>query len=147
MSKAKRSVAPAALMLALSACGNGSLGSIPAIDFGSLSSVNPFGRPSAPEFTTANPFLFAAAQDVLSFLPVTASDPVNGTLETGFGVPPGGNTAYRAVVRVTSPALDARVLDLALFTRSGPVARDTRNAVEDAILARARQLRIASLNR
>jgi hypothetical protein len=42
---------------------------------------------------------------------------------------------------VTDPALEARSLNLSLVTRSGAVDADTVRAVEDAILARARQLR------
>ena len=58
-------------------------------------------------------------------------------------IPPGSSQAYRATVQVRDPALDARSLNLSLLTRSGPVALETQRAVEDAILARARQLRIA----
>ena len=62
---------------------------------------------------------------------------------TGYGTPPGGGRAYRATVYVQDPALDARSLKLALETSGGgPVAADTVRAVEDAILTRARQLRI-----
>ncbi len=43
---------------------------------------------------------------------------------------------------VQDPALEARSLTLALATRSGPVPTATVRAVEDAILTRARQLRI-----
>jgi hypothetical protein len=43
---------------------------------------------------------------------------------------------------VTDPALDARALNVALATRSGPVDGATTRAIEDAILTRARQLRI-----
>ncbi|NDH88966.1 MAG: DUF3576 domain-containing protein, partial [Actinobacteria bacterium] len=53
----------------------------------------------------------------------------------------GGGRAYRATIYITDPALDARSLNLALLTRSGPVDPATVRAVEDAILTRARQLR------
>ena len=56
--------------------------------------------------------------------------------------PPGGGTAYRATVLVNDPALDARSLNVALLTRNGAVDRETTRAVEDAILTRARELRI-----
>ena len=39
-------------------------------------------------------------------------------------------------------ALDARSLKVALATQGGPVDAATQRAVEDAILTRARQLRI-----
>ena len=56
--------------------------------------------------------------------------------------PPGGGPAYKATVLMQDPALDARSLKLALVTRSGPASPATVRAVEDAILTRARQLRI-----
>jgi len=83
---------------------------------------------------------------VLSFLPVQSVDPFTGVIVTGFGTPPGGNRAYRATVYITDPALDARSLNVALQSRSGPVATETQRAIEDAILSRARQLRIADGN-
>lgn len=89
-----------------------------------------------------NRFLWTASLDVLDFLPVQTADPFTGVISTGYGTPPGGGRAYRATILISDPALDARSLNVALQTRSGPVAGGTQRAVEDAILARARQLRI-----
>ncbi|MDT0681217.1 DUF3576 domain-containing protein [Roseicyclus sp. F158] len=89
-----------------------------------------------------NRYIWSASLDVLNFLPVQSVDPFSGVISMGYGTPPGGGTAYRATVYVTDPALDARSLKVALATRSGPVSADTVRAVEDAILTRARQLRI-----
>ena len=91
-----------------------------------------------------NRYIWQAAQDVLGFLPVQAVDPFTGVIVYGFGTPPGGGRAYRATVYVQDPALDARSLTVALASRAGPVAPETQRAVEDAILTRARQLRLAS---
>ena len=90
-----------------------------------------------------NRYIWAAAIDVLNFLPIQTVDPFTGVIVMGFGTPPGGNRAYRATVFVSDPALDARSLNVSLHTRSGTVANETQRAVEDAILSRARQLRIA----
>ncbi|MBD3763616.1 MAG: DUF3576 domain-containing protein [Rhodobacterales bacterium] len=91
-----------------------------------------------------NRYLWNAALDVLSFLPIEAVDPFTGVIVTGYGTPPGGSRAYRATIYVQDPALDARSLKVALQARGGgPVAPETQRAVEDAILTRARQLRIA----
>ncbi len=90
-----------------------------------------------------NKYLWTAAQDVLSFLPIESVDPFSGVIVMGYGTPPGSNRAYRATVYVRDPALDARSLNVAIRTRSGPASRETVRAVEDAILTRARQLRIA----
>lgn len=90
-----------------------------------------------------NRYLWTASLDVLNFLPIQSVDPFTGVIVTGFGTPPGGGRAYRATVHITDPALEARSLRVAIQTQSGPVAAGTARAVEDAILARARQLRIA----
>ena len=45
-------------------------------------------------------------------------------------------------MHVRDPSLDARSLNLSLQGRNGPVSAATTRAVEDAILARARQMRI-----
>jgi hypothetical protein len=89
-----------------------------------------------------NRYLWAASIDVLNFLPIRNVDPFTGVIITGFGTPPGGSRSYRATVYITDPALDARSLNVALQSRSGPVAAETQRAVEDAILSRARQLRM-----
>ncbi len=89
-----------------------------------------------------NRFLWTASLDVLSFLPVQTADPFTGVISTGYGRPPGGGQAYRATILISDPALDARSLKVALQTQRGPVSTATQRAVEDAILARARQLRI-----
>lgn len=90
-----------------------------------------------------NKYIWSASLEVLDFLPVESVDPFSGVIVTGFGTPPGGGRAYRATILVRDPALDARSLHVALQTRGGrAVSEDTVRAVEDAILARARQLRI-----
>ena len=89
-----------------------------------------------------NRYLWAATLDVLSFLPVRQADPFSGVIEFGFGAPPGGGRAYSATVLIQDPALDARSLNVSLRTRGGAVSRETLREVEDAILTRARQLRI-----
>ena len=89
-----------------------------------------------------NRYLWLASLDVLNFLPIQRIDPFSGVIVTGYGTPPGGGRSYRATVYVTDPALDARSLKVAINTSSGPADPDTVRAVEDAILSRARQLRI-----
>ncbi len=94
-----------------------------------------------------NKYLWIAAQDILNFLPIESVDPFTGVIVTGYGTPPGGGRAYRATIYVQDPALDARSLKVALQSRGGgPVSAETQRAVEDAILTRARQLRIQDGN-
>jgi len=96
----------------------------------------------AKDEVKVNRFLWTATLQVLDFLPVEAADPFTGLISTGYGTPPGGGQAYRATILISDPALDARSLNVALQTRGGPVSAATERAVEDAILNRARQLRI-----
>ncbi|WP_439153634.1 DUF3576 domain-containing protein [Yoonia sp.] len=126
MKRFKRAGLLAVLIGALAACGNA-----------------PAPTPRGAENVAVNRYLWAASLDVLGFLPVETADPFTGVIATGYGTPPGSNTAYRANIQVTDPALDARSLRVALQTRGGPVATETQDAVTDAILLRARQLRVA----
>ncbi len=90
-----------------------------------------------------NKYLWQASLEVLNFLPIESVDPFTGVIVTGYGVPPGGGRAYRATIYVQDPALDARSLKVALQSRGGgTVSVETQRAVEDAILTRARQLRV-----
>lgn len=98
-------------------------------------------RPDAGQIGAVNKYIWNGALETLDFLPVESVDPFTGVITTGFGTPPGGGRAYRATIYVSDPALDARSLNLALMTRSGPADAATVRAVEDAILTRARQLR------
>jgi hypothetical protein len=91
-----------------------------------------------------NKYIWNASLDVLNFLPIESVDPFTGVIVTGYGTPPGGGRAYRATIYVQDPALDARSLKLAMQSSGGgAVAPETIRAIEDAILSRARQLRIA----
>jgi hypothetical protein len=103
-----------------------------------------FNNSDDPNTTVkVNKYIWNASLDILNFLPVETVDPFTGVIVTGYGVPPGGGRAYRATIYVQDPALDARSLKVSLQTRGGAsVSRDTQRAVEDAILTRARQLRI-----
>jgi hypothetical protein len=95
---------------------------------------------------TVNRYLWRASLEVLDFLPIETVDPFTGVFTTGFATPPGGGRPYRATVHVTDAALDARSLNVALMTRAGPASAATVQAVENAILTRARQLRIRDRN-
>ncbi|MDV7272023.1 DUF3576 domain-containing protein [Thioclava sp. A2] len=104
-----------------------------------------FSNSDDPNITIeVNRYLWQASLEVLNFLPVQSVDPFSGVIVTGYGTPPGGGRAYKATVYINDPALDARSLKVALETRSGPVSAATQHAVEDAILTRARQLRVAA---
>jgi hypothetical protein len=162
-----------ACLLSLSACGGGGVGGMfkrkaPVVDAeGHVLNANEAQRAAIAKFegtdqpgtkiwdllnqntdpsTTlkVNKYIWAASLDVLNFLPIQSVDPFTGVIVTGYGTPPGGSRSYRATIYVQDPALDARSLKLSLQgANGGAVAPETISAVEDAILNRARQLRIA----
>ncbi|MFT4014475.1 MAG: DUF3576 domain-containing protein [Paracoccus sp. (in: a-proteobacteria)] len=103
-----------------------------------------FSNRRNPNDTVAvNKYLWNASLEVLNFLPVQSIDPFTGVIVTGYGTPPGGGRSYRATVQITDPSLDARALKVSLQGAGGSaVAPDTVRAVEDAILTRARQMRV-----
>ncbi|MBN7785395.1 DUF3576 domain-containing protein [Ponticoccus gilvus] len=98
-------------------------------------------RDDAGQVGAVNKYIWNASLETLDFLPVQSVDPFTGVITTGYGTPPGGGRAYRATIYVSDPALDARSLNIALMTNSGPAPEATVRAIEDAILTRARQLR------
>ncbi|MBT0957843.1 DUF3576 domain-containing protein [Alphaproteobacteria bacterium KMM 3653] len=156
---AVRNGAAAVLIVVLGACGGGGVGDSvfektenlppefdPRIDDrgnARSSFFDLFTNVDDPNTTVAvNKYIWNASLDVLNFMPVQSVDPFTGVITMGYGTPPGGGRAYRATVYVRDPALDARSLTVALQSRGGTVNADTQRAVEDAILTRARQLRI-----
>jgi hypothetical protein len=103
-----------------------------------------FRTRTADNKVSVNKYLWSASLEVLNFLPVQSVDPYTGVIVTGYGTPPGGGRAYRATVLIDDPALDARSLNVALQSSGGrPVSTATARAVEDAILSRAREMRVA----
>lgn len=94
-----------------------------------------------------NKYLWEATLDTLSFLPIEAADPFSGIVVMGWGRAPGSNTDFRATVLIQDPALEAGSLKVAMQKRRGPASAETNRRIEDAILTRARQLRIRAAKR
>ncbi|CAN5624074.1 hypothetical protein BH23PSE1_BH23PSE1_17080 [soil metagenome] len=98
-----------------------------------------------------NRFLWAASLDTLAFLPLEGADPFTGVIVTDWCRVGADPTPYRVTVLITEPALDARSLRVAAFRQQGgravPVAADDNRRIENAILTRARQIRIAEAGR
>ena len=98
---------------------------------------------SSETILKVNRYIWKASLEVLSFLPLEGVDPFSGIITTGWGRPPGGSTEYRATVYINDPSLDARALKVVLLKRLGPADPKTIKTIENAILSRARQLRIS----
>jgi hypothetical protein len=154
-----RYLIPTALCFVLVGCGGGKIGSLlegsgngenPNLEIGAESKTEKgklsdlFSGADNPNITIGvNKYIWNATLDVLSFLPVETADPFSGVIIMGWGRPSGSGRSFRATVYIQDPALDARSLKVALVSKSGPANRDTIRAIEDAILTRARQMRIA----
>jgi hypothetical protein len=104
-------------------------------------------QPDPERGIAVNKYLWEASLDIVSFLPLNAADPFSGLIITDWGNLSNAGI-YRVTVYITDPALDARSLKVAAFRQQGgravPVAGGEVRQLENAILTRARQLRIAA---
>jgi len=89
-----------------------------------------------------NRYIWKASLEVLNFLPLEAVDPFSGVIITGWGTAPGNNIMYQATIYIQDPSLDARSLKVTLMKKNGPASSNTIEIIENAILSRARQLRL-----
>lgn len=94
-----------------------------------------------------NKYIWEASLQTLNFLPIEAADPFSGVLVMGWGRAPGSSTDFRATILVQDPALEAGSLQVAMQKRNGPASAETNRQIENAILTRARQLRIKGAKR
>jgi hypothetical protein len=101
-----------------------------------------------------NSFLWRASLDTLSFMPLASADPFGGVIITDWYTPPETpNARFKANIFILDRQLRADGIKVTLFQQrrepSGSwidteVNRRTATDLEDAILTRARQLRIAA---
>ena len=100
-----------------------------------------------------NSYLWHATLDTLSFMPLQSADPFGGVIITDwYSDPSNPNERMRVTVYILDRRLRADGLKISTFrqTRSADgwvdaqVNPDTANKLEDAILVRARELRLAS---
>jgi hypothetical protein len=100
-----------------------------------------------------NSYLWHASLDTLAFMPLASADPFGGVIITDwYSSPDDANERVKVTVYILDRRLRADGLKIAVFrqTRAGtawadaPVNPDTAVRLEDAILTRARELRLAS---
>ena len=110
---------------------------------------------SQGETIPVNKFLWQASLDTLSFLPLASTDPFTGVIATDWGANPSApGERFKVTAYMVRPALSASSLKVAVYrevrNEEGlwiPAAVDptTPRKLEDAILTRARQIRIAEV--
>ncbi len=138
--------------LALTACGikGPSSGLIPHLG----------SRPAPASAPTAgmgvNSYLWRATLDTLAFMPLASADPFGGTVITDWYVnPEKTDERFKVTVYILDTRLRADGLNVTVFKQNkdaagswidGPVAAQTDIDIENAILTRARQLRLSNLN-
>lgn len=101
-----------------------------------------------------NAYLWRASLDTLSFLPLVSADPYGGVIITDwYANPDKKDERMKATVYILDTRLRADGVSAAVFRETlangvwttAPVSPDTNVALENAILSKARQLRLSSL--
>jgi hypothetical protein len=101
-----------------------------------------------------NSFLWRASLDTISFMPLVSADPFGGVIITDWYTPPQTpGERFKVNVYILGRTLRADGIRAAVFRQQqaasgwvdAPVTPNTATDLEDAILTRARQLRIAQL--
>ena len=101
-----------------------------------------------------NSYLWHASLDTLSFLPLVSADPFGGVIISEWYVAPNSpDERLKVTIYIMDRALRADALKVVVFrqTRNGTVwqdatpSPDTAHKLEDSILTRARELRLATL--
>lgn len=101
-----------------------------------------------------NSFLWRASLDTLNFMPLASADPFGGVIITDWYTDPAvPNERFKATVYILDTRLRADALNVSIFKQQNQngawvdtaVTPDTEVQIEDAILTRARQLRLGAL--
>ena len=98
------------------------------------------------EIGSVNKYLWQASLEVLNFLPINSADPFSGIIVFGKGKAPASTQIYDATVYISDPALDARSLSVTVRSSNGVISSVAKREIENAILSKARQLRLKALN-
>ena len=127
--------------------------------------MHPFGGGNGPKVTSAsdgsspaigvNGYLWRATLDTLSFMPLASADPYGGVVITDWYInPEKPDERFKATVYILDSRLRADGLNVAIFKQNkigaadwvdAPSAGQTETDIENAILTRARQLRLSNI--
>jgi hypothetical protein len=101
-----------------------------------------------------NSFLWRASLDTLNFMPLASADPFGGVIITDwYSDAAAPNERFKATVYILDTRLRADALNVSIFRQQqqngqwvdATVDPDTEIQIENAILTRARQLRLSQL--
>lgn len=111
-------------------------------------------RERGPNQIGVNSFLWRAALDTLSFMPLASNDPFGGVIITDWRIDPNAPTErFKMTVYILDTRLRADGVKVNVFKQvnsvngwvDAAVDPDTPTQIENAILTRARQLRLSTL--
>ncbi len=110
--------------------------------------------PAGPQIGV-NSYLWRATLDVLSFMPLASADPYGGVVITDWYInPETPNERFKCTVYLLDARLRADGLNVAVFKQTrdatgnwvdAPAAAQTETDLENAILTKARQLRLSNI--
>jgi hypothetical protein len=145
--------------VALSALAVASLGAA-----GCSTIMHPLGGGSGPKVASnpdsaaqigVNGYLWRATLDTLSFMPLASADPYGGVIITDwYAFPEKPDERFKCTVYILDARLRADGLNVAVFAQhknatgewiDAPSASETETQIENAILDKARRLRLSNL--
>jgi len=113
------------------------------------------GRASAPATIGVNGYLWRATLDTLAFMPLQSADPFGGVVITDWYVnPEKPDERFKCTVYILDSRLRADGLNVTVFKEisngaggwvASPTASQTATDIENAILTKARQLRLSNI--
>ena len=101
-----------------------------------------------------NAYLWRASLDTLNFMPLASADPFGGIIITDwYSAPTTPNERFKATVYILDTRLRADALNVSIFRQTNSngawadatVDPDTEIQIENAILERARELRLSNV--
>jgi hypothetical protein len=126
--------------------------------------MHPFGGGGGPKVASnpdsaaqigVNGYLWRATLDTLSFMPLASADPYGGVIITDwYAFPEKPNERFKCTVYILDARLRADGLNVAVYKQNkdaagnwvdAPSAGETETQIENAILDKARRLRLSNL--
>lgn len=112
-------------------------------------------NPASAASVAVNGYLWRATLDTLSFMPLASADPYGGVIITDWYVnPEKPDERFKCTVYILDARLRADGLNVSVFKQTkdaaggwvdAPSAAQTETDLENAILTRARQLRLSNI--